>query len=447
MRILPHNLAITKDLLTSRSGLVCIATMLQNLNFCRAVDGVFPAPQSNRGYKPSVFVTSLLLMLLEGGRCLDDLRHIRDDKALRTLLGLAKVPESDSVGDWLRRMGQQGVTALTEINRLILKTTLHTLKTVTLDIDATLCASGKKSAQWTYKKCTGYMPMVGHIAETGQVVATEFREGNTAPAAQNLEFIQACQDALPQGVRVGAVRIDAAGYQAAIIDMCCARGIKFAIRAKHCKSLKDAIQAQSEDQWQPLLDRQGRPIEGASTLRTVHTMDKSQNPFTLIVQRQAIKGQLDLDLDLDLTDDQETVQRGGYLYRALAVSHDDSWTDSQWVNWYNQRGDHAENRIKELKADFAAGRLPCQNFEANALYFSLCALAYNVFVLFRAFLPARFESARASTIRWRLFGLAGKVVHHGRTWSLKVAQASCELLQDVLRRLALFRWETFCLET
>jgi len=276
--------------------------------------------------------------------------------------------------------------------------------------------------------------MVGHIAETGQVVATEFREGNIAPAANNLEFIQRCEAALPEGVKISAARIDAAGYQADIVDMCIDRHLKFAIRAKMSASLKKEIQSYGKERWQPLLDEEGCPVENESTLRLVHTMEKSQNSFTLIVQRCLIKAQQVLDLgDFE---DQETLRSGAYLYRAIAVSPDPVLSDSQWVHWYNQRGEHCENRIKELKADFAADRMPCQDFDANALYFSLCALAYNLFALFRMFLPACFESMRAKTIRWRIFDLAGKVVHHGRKLSLKLKQAHHDLLKNILGRLS-----------
>ena len=41
--------------------------------------------------------------------------------------------------------------------------------------------------------------MVGHIAETGQVVAVDFRQGNIPPAQDNLAFIQQCQQSLPEG--------------------------------------------------------------------------------------------------------------------------------------------------------------------------------------------------------------------------------------------------------
>ncbi len=45
----------------------------------------------------------------------------------------------------------------------------------------------------TYKGYTGYMLIVGHLAENGLIAGDEFREGNTSPATRNLEFINYCE--------------------------------------------------------------------------------------------------------------------------------------------------------------------------------------------------------------------------------------------------------------
>jgi hypothetical protein len=76
----------------------------------------------------------------------------------------------------------------------------------TLDIDATQIVAEKRDAHYTYKGEKGYMPMVGHIAETGAVAGYEFREGNAAPAARNLEFMQACERNMPKEKKITAVR-------------------------------------------------------------------------------------------------------------------------------------------------------------------------------------------------------------------------------------------------
>jgi hypothetical protein len=128
----------------------------------------------------------------------------------------------------------------------VLHATLHRRKKVTLDIDATEVVANKADAHWTYNKNKGYMPMVGHIAETAQIVSCDFRQGNAAPAKENFEFIQQCQRALPNGCTVGALGIDAAGYQTRIIQYCDEQQIDYAIRAKMSSSIRQQLSQLSE---------------------------------------------------------------------------------------------------------------------------------------------------------------------------------------------------------
>ena len=96
----------------------------------------------------------------------------------------------------------QGVKALKKTNKTLLKATLNNCKNITLDIDASEVIANKADTQWTYKGNKDYMSMVGHIAQTGQIVATDFRAGNISPNTDNLGFIKICQDALPKGINI-----------------------------------------------------------------------------------------------------------------------------------------------------------------------------------------------------------------------------------------------------
>ncbi len=78
--------------------------------------------------------------------------------------------------------------AWVKVNKALLQSALHRCKKVTLDIDATEIVAHKAEAQWTYNKNKGFMPMVGHIAETGQVVAVDFRKGNYRPRRITLRW-------------------------------------------------------------------------------------------------------------------------------------------------------------------------------------------------------------------------------------------------------------------
>jgi len=435
--MLPYKLETTNDLLTSRAGLLAVAQLMDALRLAERIDRHFPSPNSNRGYQPSEFVKTLILMQHEGSFHLDDIRHIQDDDALRTVLGIDKLPKATTLGDWLRRMGAQPQIrdAWVKVNQALLQSALHRRKTVTLDIDATEIVAHKADAAWTYNKNKGFMPMVGHIAETGQVVAVDFRKGNAPPAQDNLAFIKQCQQSLPAGCTVKALRIDAAGYQTRIIEYCDRQGIDYAIRAKTSPAMRAQIDAASDSDWQPLVDKKDRAIKGEDTYRTSFCIGDYKNPFTLVIQRKAIKGQASLDLDSQ--ESAEGISLGGYVYRAIATNRD-GLSDSQIVHWYNQRAEDSENRIKELKLDFGGDTLPCSDFHANALYFLISALSYNVFALMRQLLPEELAQHRAMTVRWRLYAMAAKVVKTGRQLFVKLKEKHQTLLEQVLLALKEF---------
>lgn len=435
MGIVSYKLTTTNDLLTPNAGLLCLAELLEKLDFSDRVNRHFSLPKSNRGFLPSVFVNSLIFMLHRGGHYLDDIRLLSSDKALRQLLEWNNVPAADSVGDWLRRQGQSGVKAVSKLLSEMVAISLGGCREVTLDIDATLSPSNHKTAEWTYKSCKGYMPMVGTIAEISQILAVDFRAGNVAPATKNFEFIEQCKDALPRGFRIKGIRSDAAGYQHKIIDQCIEEDIEFAIRAKMSKELKTLIRAQSESAWQGMIDQQGEAIADEATCRLVHAMHNSCHAFEIVVQRRKITDQTDLP-----DSDEEVLSHNGYIYRAIATNskHD----NSQLVHWYNARAEDAENRIKELKADFGAERMPCRDFNASALYFSLCALAYNIFALLRTFLPNGMHCARAKRVRLILYNTAAKLVKHARQIILKVEKTAYNLIHKLIKDIRCFTFST-----
>jgi len=66
MNILPHKITTTNAALTSRAGLLVIAELMQSLQLATHIDQQFPQPSSNRGFKPSCIIETLILMQHEG---------------------------------------------------------------------------------------------------------------------------------------------------------------------------------------------------------------------------------------------------------------------------------------------------------------------------------------------------------------------------------------------
>jgi len=377
-------------------------------------------------------------MLNEGARCLEDVCHLHTESLLLKLGGIKKIPGADTLARWLKRHGQAGASLVHQLNRTVIAKTAKLLrvKHVTLDIDATVILTDKAGAKWTRFKEHGFMLMVGTIAETGQVIAVELRHGNVSPNFDNIGFIKTCQAQLPSGVIITQVRIDSAGYQQAVVEYLSAQGIEFVIRTPMYSSIRQAIAGLSQADWQPLRLSDGSLSPRDYVARCTYQMYYSNLVFTLVIQRR-LKSQATQQSnqpELSGLSEQMRYQPDKYDYRVIATNIK-GLNDAQIVHEYNQRGEHSENRIKELKSDFAAGRLPCSDFAANALYVSVCALAYNVFALMRAGLPKKFRCARAPTLRVRLFGLAAKIVRQGRQWQLKLHETHRSLLSEVFESL------------
>lgn len=108
--------------------------------------------------------------------------------------------------------------------------------------------------------------MVVHIAQRGQVLSFDFRQGNASPAKKNLEFIKQCSKVLPHDGIIDKCRIDVAGDQKCIIQYCDEHNIEYAIRAKTSAVLKAQITSRTEQDWQPFISKQGDVVKNQHTI-------------------------------------------------------------------------------------------------------------------------------------------------------------------------------------
>lgn len=417
--VLPFKLEITRDTITSHAGLALLGEFCVGLDLLRVIDRSLPKPGSGAGYMASEYVFPLVLMLNGGGRSLEDMRVIRGDVGLAEILPLKRIPSSDATGDWLRRMGEgQGLKGLAVVQRRFLKRALKydEAKGYTLDIDATGIEAQKESAAMTYKGFTGYMPIVGTLAENGLVAGDEFREGNQSPGSRNLEFIKYCIQQMPRGKRIKALRADSASYQADIINYCDKEEMEFAIGADLDEAVMRAIKSLPEGEW--------RPYHGGHIAETVHCMNRTKKAFRLIVVRRPYQ--------------QELFGQESNKLRYKAIASNRNETAEVVMDWYHKRGECSENRIKELKIGFGMERMPCGQTVANAVFFRIGSVAYNICRLFvLKTLAVGWHKHQVQTLRWRLFQTAGKVVDHANRVYLKVRRGLYALFEKIRLRI----WE------
>jgi len=99
-------------------------------------------------------------------------------------------------------------------------------------------------------------------------------------------------------------------------------------------------------------------------------------------------------------------------------------------SFYNDRGE-CENRIEEFKNGFAADRLSCHRFRANAFRLLLHSFAYNLVNLFRLQLPLPMRSAQIETLRTQLFKIGARIRETARC--VRIHMASGWPFQDLFQ--------------
>ena len=116
------------------------------------------------------------------------------------------------------------------------------------------------------------------------------------------------------------------------------------------------------------------------------------------------------------------------------ATNDNELTPAEIIKLHRQRGETSENKIKELKNGFNMSYLPSSSLQANAFYFYIGTLAYNLFLLFKQILNTNLQKHTVKTIRYKLYNIAGKVISHARDTILKVNEGFMNLLQTIRKR-------------
>jgi hypothetical protein len=245
------------------------------------------------------------------------------------------------------------------------------------------------------------MPMLGFLFETPVCLYEEFREGHTSPGSGQLSFYRHCKQRIPRDKRIRFYRSDSAGYQADLINELEADHVIWALTADQDRAVKEAIRTISEAEWE-------EPTVGCGyeMAETVHTMARTHRAFRLVVKRE-LRRQVDL-----FQEDRYFLASNWPLERKSAL---------QVLEWHHQRG-QAENFLKELKGGLGLDRMPCGQSFANAVFFRIGVIAYNLFLGFkRLSCPEAFWHHTVATFRWKLIQVAGRIVHHAGQVILKPA--------------------------
>jgi hypothetical protein len=443
------------ETLTSYGGVPLVVQAFRSLGLPQAIERHLRIKQRERGYDEATFVESFVILNAVGGECLEDFDQLRADTGLAELVGHA-MPSPEAARNFLYAFHEDAkieeaqlrlkpdqkayipeetvpLQALTAVNRTAIGEVGRRCpdqKIATVDQDATIIESRKREAKATYEGERGYQPMLAVWAETGLILADEFRDGNVPAMMSPLTAAQAAFSALPPTVEEYYFRGDSACHEHELMDWLRdaerANGPKgrigFAISARMSEALQKAIGAVAENQWQILKD-EGDAIRSCAEVAFVpgeHSEKKDSQPLRYIAIRIEKK-------------QEHLYEDGSHIRHFAVVTNIEEWSAPKLIQWHREKAGTVELVHDVLKNELAAGVLPCGRFGANAAWLRLAVMTHNVLTaLKRLALPAEYLSARPKRLRFLFINVAGRAVHHARKTYLRLA-ALLERIADMVQ--------------
>ena len=313
------------------------------------------------------------------------------------------------------RTGENGgIEALNRSQEEISKRLLKMDKTeaYTMYVDPTIIDLGYKSeAQMTYTGVKGDRQILVGLKEFPIFVHADYRQGNAMGGILN--SVESAYEVVESvGKKIKHFSGDSECYVAELINFLRQKGTPFTIVADQDVAIQETIRAIPKDEWKPYIDRHGVKTDREVAV-TVHSMNKTE-AFTLIVLRWKSDGYYyhAIATDLDIEAERVIEIQGESISQACTGV----WT-------YNERV-QMENLIKELKIGIGMEHMPCGKFEANAMYFGIGVLTYNLMVAQKYFIIREgYENKTIQTLRWKIIQVPARLIKTGRYIILKIETA------------------------
>jgi len=422
---------------TARAGLPLVVETMRALGVDEVACATLPQPKRRRGFAPVHKLEALVTLLAAGGDRVEDVRVLAEDKGLEQLLG-APFPSPDALLDfigqfhdpqcWEGRPPEKkawvapesaGLRSLEAVNRALVERGADRRQTqATIDHDGTIIEAHKREATVAYEGTRGFQPLVAVWAEQQLVVADEFRDGNVAGGEDPLSSVQRAFANLPSWVGARRFRADSAAYYTPLLKYLVKEQIGFAISADLTQELRACCSAVAKRQWARLDTREREEVDVAEVEFTPGDWPRAAWPLRYIALRFTPR-------------QQELVESRGLTYHAI-VSNRHDLDAAQLVRWHREKAGTIEHVHRVMKDELGAGVLPSGRFGANAAWFRINALTFNVLsVLKRCALPERFRDARPKRLRYELFTLAGELVVHQSQLAVRVPVAD-QRLQEIV---------------
>jgi hypothetical protein len=387
----------------SYGGIVLARDLIKKFDIATLIDTNLSLLKLYNPYHESDHILNVVYNFLCGGETLCDLERLQNDRAFRKVIGAESIPDPTTAGDFLVRFQDASLKVFQHVLDNIQDRAFSALEErrkelATIESDSTILevfGRKKEGADYAYDRTWSYNGFFFTLAETGDILFSDLRSGNTYSSAGAKEQLPLIIERLQKYFRKLRYRADSAFYDKEIVWGCEKGKVEFFITADQTAPLMRQVMQIPEEEWKRFkkAEKQGEKsgkkrkkrkdvkkeisirrkpdtkLKGESQVASFeYTPTEWGKPYRFVVKRTQI---------LDKDNHQLYFDEGLCKYDYYVIVTNSSEANAEVMRIGQKRGNQ-ENLIKDFKYGLGLSHVPTGFLDANRAFFKIAALAWNI---------------------------------------------------------------------
>lgn len=388
------------------AGIAPVRNLMSKLDVASTIDSDVSVLKRHKPYFESDHVLSFVYNFLTGGQTINDIERLQEAQGFLRILGTESVPDPTTAGDFLVRFQEKDIDDFQGALDTMQDTAFSFLdkkrkERATIEQDSSIhkiYGEKKEGADYAYENTYSYVAQYVTLAETGDVLHQDLREGNCYATQGLSKILPGIIERVSKHFKHLRYRGDSASYDKDIVKPCEQRGVEFYISAKQTAKLMGTVQSIEEREWKCFRTMKLEPATGGKSVRkrkkrknhkrAVNNRRKPHRnrrgkiqiasfqyqptgwdkPYRFIAKRTEVVDE----------HGQQYLEEGlcKYIYH-IVVTNDTEASDTRAMHIAQGRSNQ-ENLIKDFKYGLGLSHVPTGFFLANRIYFKIAALAWNI---------------------------------------------------------------------
>ncbi len=391
----------TEKVRAGRFGGLGVCTLLvQRLDLANALDAELHLLKRHLPYFESDHILNLTYNILAGGTTLADIDLLRNDDTWLDALGVPRIPDPTTAGDFLRRFSAADIATLMDVineKRLLVwqQQPREFFAHAILDVDGTIAgtdAACKQGMDLSYKGIWGYHPLLVSLANTQEPLFLLNRPASRPSHEDAAGYLdQAAELCRGAGFHDITFRGDTDFSQTTYLDGWDDQDYRFVFGIDAMPNLVAIAQGLAATDWQRLQRPAKYEVKTAQRTRPRAVKEevvvaKGYKNIRLLSEDVAEfayqPGACGRSYRVVVLRKNLVIEKGGQKVEEqvryfFTITNERDWSAAEVVYFANDRCNQ-ENLIEQLKNGVHALRLPSNTLEANWAYMVIGALAWSI---------------------------------------------------------------------